>query len=177
MNIQFESYSISSLDTSKAEAFYNLIASNRDRLEDFFAGTVSKTRTLNDTVDYCKVIEERRTEQSYFPFIISDSKTKAYIGFIDVKNIVWNIPKAELGYFIDSHYEGKGIISKVLGHVIDYLTLTYNFKKLLCRAAPHNRGSIAVALKNGFQLEGTIRRDYRTTKGEIVDMNYYGRVF
>jgi RimJ/RimL family protein N-acetyltransferase len=36
---------------------------------------------------------------------------------------------------------------------------------------------MAVILKNGFELEGTIRNDYRTTKGEIVDLNYYGRVF
>ena len=32
-------------------------------------------------------------------------------------------------------------------------------------------------LKNGFELEGTIRRDYKTTKGEVVDLNYYGKVF
>jgi len=34
-----------------------------------------------------------------------------------------------------------------------------------------------VALKNGFELEGIIRNDYRTTDNKVVDLNYYGRVF
>ena len=177
MNLQFETYSISSLDTSNAEAFYNIISSNRNRLEDFFAGTISRTRTFADTLDYCKVIEKRIEEKSYFPFSITDNITNSCIGFIDVKNIDWNIPKAELGYFIDKDYEGKGIMSKALGHVMEYIIQAYKFKKLLCRVASNNRGSIAVAIKNGFDLEGTIRCDYKTTKGEIVDLNYYGRIF
>jgi len=177
MNIQFETYAISGLDTSNPTAFFNIINSNRSRLEDFFAGTVSRTMTLIDAIDYCKVIEQRREDKSYFPFSITDLRTNIYVGFIDVKNIDWNIPKAELGYFIDSRYEGKGIISKALGHVVDHLKATYNFRKLLCRVSSQNAGSITVALKNGFQLEGTIRCDYKTTKGEIVDLNYYGRVF
>ena len=27
------------------------------------------------------------------------------------------------------------------------------------------------------KLEGTIRNDYRTMDNEVVDLNYYGRVF
>jgi len=177
MNIQFDTYAISSLDTSNPKAFFDIINNNRSRLEDFFAGTVSRTMTLKDTEDYCKVIEQRIVDKSYFPFSITEILTNSYVGFIDVKNIDWNIPKAELGYFIDSHYEGKRIVSKALGYVVDYLNATYNIRKLLCRVASQNAGSIAVALKNGFQLEGTIRCDYKTTKGEIVDLNYYGRIF
>ncbi len=173
----FQNYSIQLLNTSKTEEFFNLINNNRLRLEDFFAGTVVKTKTLSDTNDYCKIIARKIEDKSYFPYVIVDSKTQKYIGFIDVKNIDWHIPKAELGYFIDVNYEGKGIISNAIGLLIEYLIETYNFKKLLCRSSNKNTGSIAVALKNGFELEGTIRRDYKTTKGEIVDLNYYGRIF
>jgi ribosomal-protein-serine acetyltransferase len=61
--------------------------------------------------------------------------------------------------------------------LVDYLVEAYQFKKLLCRANNKNAGSLKVALKNGFELEGTIRRDYKTTEGELVDLNYYGRIF
>lgn len=176
MNQLFENYKIESFNTQQSESFFNLIDSNRARLEDFFAGTVSRTRTLEDTKDYCNNITQRVTDKSYFPYIISNN-TGVFIGLIDVKNIDWNVPKAEIGYFIDANYEGQGVISKALGFVIDYLIDEYQFKKLLCRANSKNPGSINVALNNGFQLEGTIRNDYRTTKGHIVDLNYYGRVF
>lgn len=173
----FNHYKISLLDANASEAFYNLIDNNRSRLEDFFAGTVSKTKTLEEALEYCKHIEHRIAEQSYFPFMIIDENTNEFAGLIDVKNIDWAIPKAELGAFIDSDYEGKGIVTEATKLVVEHIVETYKFKKLLCRAASVNKGSISVILKNGFELEGTIRRDYKTTKGEVVDLNYYGRIF
>jgi len=173
----FDNYKITLLDINDGEAFFRLIDSNRQRLEDFFAGTVSKTRTLNDTLNYCSEIQQRIKERSYFPYMVTDVNTGKFIGLVDVKNIDWNVPKAELGSFIDKHYEGKGIVSKATNLLIEHIVEEYKFIKLLCRANSRNKGSIAVILKNGFELEGTIRKDYRTTKGEIVDLNYYGRVF
>jgi RimJ/RimL family protein N-acetyltransferase len=176
MQIECDNFNIVDFDTQMGNAFFNLIDSNRERLEDFFAGTVSRTKTLEDTIDYCAVIAQRIKDKDYFPYIITN-KSNDFIGLVDVKNISWNVPKAEIGYFIDSNYEGKGIITKALGAVADFLTQTYQFKKLLCRVNSKNQGSINVAIRNEFLLEGTIRNDYRTTKGEIVDLNYYGRIF
>ena len=176
MQIHFDTFTIVDFDTKMSLEFFNLIDSNRTRLEDFFAGTVSRTKTLEDTVNYCAIIERKVNDKSYFPYIITN-KDNGFIGLVDVKNIDWNVPKAEVGYFIASNYEGKGIISKAMGNVIEYLVDTYKFKKLLCRVGSKNQGSINVAIKNGFQLEGTIRNDYRTTKGEIVDLIYYGKVY
>lgn len=177
MNIHFNKFYITDFDTKQSIPFFNLINNNRSRLEDFFAGTVSKTKNLEDTIAYCSVIKQRIKDESYFPFVILSKEENKFIGLIDVKNIDWNVPKAEIGYFIDSNYEGKGVISKSLGYVIEHLIQTYKFKKLLCRVNSKNQGSINVAIKNNFQLEGTIRNDYRTTKNKIVDLNYYGRVF
>lgn len=173
----FDNFKIYLLQPNESEAFFNLIDSNRARLEDFFAGTVSKTLTLDDTVKYGVEIQQRIQSKSYLPYIIADSTTHTFVGLVDVKNIDLDVPKAELGYFIDSKYAQKGITSKAVGLVLDALIETYQFKKILCRIGSKNVSSIHVALKCGFELEGTIRNDYRTTKGEIVDLNYYGRIF
>jgi RimJ/RimL family protein N-acetyltransferase len=175
--LTFDHFQINLLQPNEAESFFNLIDRNRERLEDFFAGTVSKTRTFDDTLNYCVEIQDRIKEKSYLPFMITDTKTNEFVGLVDVKNIDWNVPKAELGSFIDTVYEGKGVTSKSTNIVVDHIVKKHKFIKLLCRANSRNKGSIAVILKNGFELEGTIRNDYRTTKGEIVDLNYYGRVF
>jgi len=173
----FDHYKINLLQINESEAFFNLIDSNRPRLEDFFAGTVSKTLTLEATKHYCVEIQQRIQSKSYLPFMITDIKTNAFVGLVDVKNIDLNVPKAELGSFIDGNYEGKGIVTEATKLVMNHIVEHYKFIKLLCRASSRNKGSIAVILKNGFELEGTIRKDYRTSKGEIVDLNYYGRVF
>ncbi len=177
MNEHFRNFQIIGLDTGQCRALYNLISSNMERLETYFAGTVKNTKSLADTIAYCKIIDKRVQEKSYFPFTIIDKENDSWIGLIDVKNIDWNVPKAELGYFVDAKYEGKGVITEALDLTIKYLVKEYHFKKLLCRANGDNIGSIKVALKNGFELEGTIRNDYKTTTNEIVDLNYYGRIF
>ena len=122
-------------------------------------------------------IQKKIENMNYLPFMITDTRTNTFVGLVDVKNIDWNVPKAELGSFIDANYESKGIVSKASQIMVDHIVKEHKFIKLLCRASSRNKGSIAVILKNGFELEGTIRKDYRTTKGEIIDLNYYGRVF
>jgi len=177
MKIEFDKFQISLLETKDSDSFYNLIDSNRDRFEDYFAGTVSKTKTLKDTQAYCEVIKQKIEDKSYFPFVVSLKEDNSFVGLVDIKNVDWNVPKAEVGYLIDKAYEGKGITSKALALVMDYVSDEFGFKKILCRANSENLSSIGVALKNKFELEGTIRRDYKTTKNEVVDLNYYGRLF
>ena len=85
--------------------------------------------------------------------------------------------KAELGAFIDANYVGKGIVTQLGTHLIEQIVEEHKFKKLYCRVSPKNERSISLVERVGFILEGTIKRDYKTTKGELIDLNYYGRLF
>ncbi len=167
---------ISLLSSKKAELFFELIKNNKHRLEDFFAGTVKRTNTLSDTIQYCLEVDERISFQQYLPYLIIDEVNNKVIGFIDFKNIDWSIPKAELGAFIDLNYEGKGIVTKTFNNLLEEVIKKHQFKKLFCRISKDNTRSIRLALRCGFKQEGIIRSDYRTTKGELIDLNYYGKV-
>lgn len=177
MEIKFRNYIIKPLDVSKSDEVFQLINQNRPRLENYFAGTVSETKTKSSTKLFCSAIDKRRSKKEYFPFVILEISSLKLIGWIDVKNIDWKIPKAELGYFLDKEYTGQGIITEGLSLVIDYINQSYKFKKLLLRIGTDNPKSAQIALNNNFQLEGTIRRDYITTNGNLVDLQYYGRIF
>ncbi|MFK7969255.1 MAG: GNAT family N-acetyltransferase [Bacteroidia bacterium] len=177
MQIQIQHFTLTAFNTQESAAFYGLVDANRSRLEDYFAGTVGFTKTPEAAHQYCIQMEQRRLEKTYFPFVLKDKTTGNLVAWIDVKNIDWRIPKAEIGYFIDKEHEGQGLTSQAVSHVVKHIVEEYGFRKLLCRVNDRNTGSIHVALKSGFELEGTIRRDYKTTKGEVVDLNYYGRLF
>jgi RimJ/RimL family protein N-acetyltransferase len=175
--INSDKYTLQLLSNTDSISFYTLIQSNKSRLEDFFAGTIARTETLESTQAYCKVIEKRIAQKEYYPYLIVDNETKDPVGLIDVKNIDWNIPKGELGAFIDAKYEGKGLVTHFINEVILNIVESHKFKKLYCRVSPHNERSVRVVERLGFELEGKLRRDYKTTKGELVDLNYYGRLF
>ena len=93
---------------------------------------------------------------------------------MDVKNIDWNIPKGELGCFIDRHFEGKGFTKKAFSRFISHLFNQYGFNKLFLRTHESNTSAKSLAESCGFEQEGILRQDYKTTEGELVDLIYYG---
>lgn len=173
---QFENFRLRKIRDTDAEKYFRLIEGNRSRLEDFFAGTVAKTRTFADTRGFILDIVEKAANKTYFPFVVIDNESGNFIGFVDVKNIDWNLPKAELGCFIDAAYAGRGISQKALNAVIDHLFNDLGFNKLFLRTHVLNTSARMLAEKCGFEVEGVIRSDYKTTKGQIVDLMYYGRL-
>jgi len=173
--MQFDHFSIRLITVADADAYFRLIERNRSRL-DFFAGTVARTRTSADTEVFVQEIVKKAGDRIHFPYVIKDDLSGEIAGYIDVKNIDWNIPKAELGCFADADYAGKGIAHKALSLVIRRLFSEMGFNKLLLRTHSSNTAARALAEKCGFEQEGLIRRDYKTTRGELADLIYYGLI-
>lgn len=174
--MKFDNFRIRPLANEDLDAYFQLVENNRQRLEDFFAGTVSRTRTYEDTKRFVESMVDGIQERSYFPFVIIDASSQDLIGFIGLYNLDWAIPKAEMGFFVDKNYSGKGIATRALKVLCEHCFSEYGFRKLFLRVHRSNRASKIVAERCGFELEGEIRREYRTTSGEIVDLLYYGRL-
>jgi len=172
----FDNFTIRLLTIGDLDAYFQLVDQNRERLEDFFTGTVSKTKTLEDTRKFLLDIIQHIKDKTYFPYIIIDSSNQRIAGFLDLKNIDWNIPKSEMGLYIDKGYTNRGISTKAFNVFCDFCFEEHKFKKLFLRTHYNNTFARRVAEKCGFEIEGTIRRDYKTTSGEIVDLIYYGRI-
>ena len=62
-------YTVRLVSQKDAVAFFNLLQRNKNRLEDFFAGTIRCTQTLQETIDYCKNIEDRIERKEYLPYL------------------------------------------------------------------------------------------------------------
>jgi RimJ/RimL family protein N-acetyltransferase len=174
--MNFDNYTIRLLNTEDLHPYFQMVEKNRSRLENFFTGTVSRTKTLDEARKFLGEITEKARNRQYFPFVIVDNSTNHIIGFIDLKNIDWNIPKTELGCYIDEDYSGKGISAKAISTFCDYCFEEFRFKKLYLRTHHSNKAAIRIAEKCGFEKEGVIRRDYKTTSGELVDLIYYGKL-
>lgn len=174
--IHFDNFTIRPLELNDLESYFSMVEKNRKRLEDFFTGTVSRTKTFAETEQFLKDLFERRESKLYYPFIIENIEDHKFVGFIDIKNIDWNIPKAELGSYTDEEYAGKGITSKAFALFADYCFEHFGFAKLFLRTHESNIAAQKLADRTGFQIEGKIRKDYKTTKGEVVDLIYYGKI-
>lgn len=174
--LSFVNYTIRPLEMTDLENYFLMVEKNRKRLEDFFTGTVSRTKTYEDTKQFLDELIQKRNGKLYYPFIIENTSNGEFVGFIDIKNIDWNIPKGELGCYTDAGYAGKGITSKAFALFVDYCFDHYGFAKLFLRTHESNLAAQKLAERAGFEIEGKIRKDYKTTKGEVVDLIYYGKL-
>lgn len=174
--IKFDHYTIRPLTTDDLELYFAMVERNRDRLADFFTGTVSRTSSLADTKEFLADITGRATARTYMPYVIVDDLENRFIGFLDLKNIDWSIPKSEMGCYIDKDFAGKGVGTKAFRLFCSYCFATFGFRKLFLRTHDTNLAAKRLAQGSGFEREGVLRRDYKTTSGELVDLIYYGRL-
>ena len=170
----FDHYVIRLITLEDLARYFDLIENNRKRLEDFFAGTVAITKTINDTEIHLRDVIQKAEKNNYFPFVVIDLNSNKLIASIQVKSVDWTVAKAELGYYIDRDYEGKGIIKKAVSMIIDHCFDQVGLAKLYIRTHEGNKPSVTIAEANGFQIEGKIRRDYKTTSGVLIDVLYFG---
>lgn len=174
--VAFDNYQIRMLTEADLLPFFSMVDRNRSRLETYFVGTASRTKTLDDTRQFLKEITDRINARTYFPYIIEDVKNNQLAGFLDLKNIDWNLPKSEMGCYIDKDYAGTGIGKKAFALFCDYCFSQFRFEKLFLRTHESNTAARKLAESAGFEVEGILRKDYKTSAGELVDLMYYGKL-
>lgn len=153
---------------------FHLIKHNNNRLADHFPRSVSQITDENKGELFVRSkIADWYAQRGFF-FGIWDIATQTYIGQISVKNLDWEIPKAELAYYIAKEYEGKGIMTEVVKLVIKFSFQELKVKKLFIRIIPSNARSTKLAENCGFLKEGWMRKDFLRSDKTLVDVIYYG---
>ena len=94
-------------------------------------------------------------------------------GNVSFNTINHDLQKIEIGYWLRSDLQGKGIISKSLTKLIDYAFSELNMRKVQISAAVDNQASRRVCERLGFKLEGIITRA-ENLNGRVVDHVVYG---
>lgn len=74
----------------------------------------------------------------------------------------------EIGYFIGEPFWGKGIATKAVGLLVDYVHQQFDVVRIFAEVFEHNKASMSVLRKNGFHLEG-IRQKAVIKDGVVMD--------
>ncbi|HMK06912.1 MAG TPA: GNAT family protein [Flavobacterium sp.] len=170
----FDNYSIDTINDILPEEFYKLIDDNKDHIKKTFPVTLLHCVDLKSTGTFItnNLIKENKKE-GYF-FYIRDIEKLNLVGYVCIKNINKSIAKCEFAYFIDKQFEGKGIISKAVGKVIEFCFSELMMNKIIICTSKINTASQSIALKYGFQDEGILREEFRSGEGVLEDIIYFG---
>ena len=82
-----------------------------------------------------------------------------FVGQLTVGAIVWGSSRsAQVGYWIDSAYAGRGITPTAVALAVDHSFFTVGLHRIEANIRPENRASRRVVAKLGFRDEGVRRR-------------------
>jgi ribosomal-protein-serine acetyltransferase len=82
---------------------------------------------------------------------------------------------AEIGYWLAAEAQGRGLMTRTVSALVEHAFDELGLRRLLIRARPDNRRSIAVAERLGFAFEGVARGE-EVAGGQLHDMAHYGLV-
>ncbi len=81
--------------------------------------------------------------------------------------------KAEIGYWLARPFWGRGIMTDVVRSYVDYAFSELNVVRLTAHTFEFNLASARVLEKNGFKLEGRLRK-HLMKDGKLIDARFYG---
>lgn len=133
-----------------AETFFHLIDGDREHL----GRTLGWVQTLQSVEEEVALLEKVaaswRSGEAYH-FALYEADTDVLMGAVGVHGIDRERRCAELGYWITSRFEGRGLVSEAVMALVQ-ACFDAGFERLEIRCSSRNPRSSAVAIRCGFDL-------------------------
>ncbi|SEP63521.1 GNAT family N-acetyltransferase [Neolewinella agarilytica] len=155
--------------------FRNLIEQNKDYLQDHFPILVAEVGADDDSAE-C-FLRERIAAwllQQDYAFGIWHNESTELIGYVHIFDINWEVPMAEISYFIDKDHMKQGLMTEVLARVLRFVFRQLELEKIYLKTLSDNFASQRLARRVGFSREGDLRNEFRKPGGMIADLVRFG---
>ena len=159
--------------SADAASILKLVDKNRDGLMRNFSPMAKGLSQVEDAKSFTEDKAAQWNARKIFCYGIWRKASEELIGQLQVKNIVWDVPSAELSYFIDSSSKRQGFATEAIAAISRVAFQQLDFKRVFVRIIPSNQESISLANKLGFKHEGLHRNDFRCGFGELHDVHYF----
>lgn len=109
-------------------------------------------------------------------YLIFHKETGSFIGTTGFHSIDWEVPKMEIGYWLDSRVTGKGYMVEAVAALTDLAFATLKCNRLEIQCDAENLKSRAIPEKLDFVLEGILKNDERSVDGKrLTDTCIYAK--
>jgi ribosomal-protein-alanine N-acetyltransferase len=113
--------------------------------------------SLGPYVAMARTMRREARQGVTLPWVVTYDRR--FVGQLTVGSIVWGSARsAQVGYWIDESYAGRGIIPTVLALALDHCFFAVGLHRVEATIRPENQASRRVVEKLGFREEGLRRR-------------------
>ncbi|NBJ13016.1 GNAT family N-acetyltransferase [Microvirga arsenatis] len=89
-------------------------------------------------------------------YLIFDATQEILLGSTGFHALDWRIPKAEIGYWIDTRHAGQGYVTEAVEALTKLGLNVLGFRRIEIRSDALNERSHAVARRLNYQLDGRL---------------------
>lgn len=146
-----------------------------------YANNENVSKTLRDVFPYPYTVENAKTfirraahdAMSCTLAIVIDGEAVGCVSVSFAGDI--DSLSAEIGYWLGEPFWGQGIATDAVGKMCEYVFKHYDIVRIHASVFRYNRASRRVLEKNGFELEGILRKSVYKN-GKICDSCVYSLV-
>ena len=139
-----------------AHNIFTIIDTDRKHLTEWLPW-VDKTISVKDTeTNILERVDKFDKKEAASFYALYEDQFIASVGFISLDIIN---KKGEIGYWILSSFQGKGLMTECVKACVKYGFEELNLNRIVIKCSSENIKSAAIPKRLGFSLEGTLRQD------------------
>jgi len=158
------------------QAVYEAIEASREELQVWLPFARQK-QSLEETEANVREAHAEFLMRKDLRLHIFNKETGKFIGSSGLHRINWNVPKFEIGYWIDTRYSGYGYMIEAVEAISNFAFNRLNARLIEIRCDEKKIKSLAIPEKLVFHLDGTLPHDYLSVDGkELRDTCIYSKI-
>jgi ribosomal-protein-serine acetyltransferase len=165
---------LKSVEPSYAQAMFNVIDKERERLSRFLLW-VPSILSLEDENAYIVKSQKEWEAETRFVWALFNKKDETFMGTISAFNVRKAHRRCEIGYYLSSEFEGKGFLSEAL-RLLEKEFFVQGMERLQLLIRVNNERSYKAALRNGYTCEGRLRHMVCNEDGVFEDMFFLSKL-
>ncbi len=162
---------LSLFEPRHAEELNALVTQSYEHIKEWSAWLTDKERPIEKTQDFIKNNLKQFAENKGFEMCVWYQGEIA--GQIGYNYFDWNDHRTEIGYWLGTPFQGKGLITKSCRVLIDYAFNELKLNRVEIRCGIENKKSRKIPEKLGFREEGVIRQA-EWLHDHFIDLVIYG---
>ena len=159
-----------------AQALYDAVYDSQAELERWMPW--AKGYTLEAAEIFVRQSYIDFLKRSVFAFMIFRKEDQVLVGDIGLHDIVWDVPRFEIGYWLSTRYTGNGYMTEAVIGLTKFCQEHLGAHRVLIRCDANNSRSRQGAERAGFGLESIAVKDRRgLLDGRLTDTLTFTRTW
>ncbi|WLR46597.1 GNAT family N-acetyltransferase [Halobacillus litoralis] len=140
-------------------------------------GFVQETPTVEDTEANAREAHAKFLLRQNLRYLVFLKEDRTFVGSTGFHRMDWDVPKFEIGYWMDTAHSGKGYMREAVEALTAYALHDLGGARVEIRCESENKRSRAIPESLGFELEGILRNDDLSVDGKrLTDTCIYAKV-